>query len=98
MFFQNKKSKNKKDFFSQSKIEQIEVKLERLLQENQELHKCLYKLHSQLVSQLHELKELSQHSTFCSTFIETPMPSPRVQTRMSDRSRIKEINKKLQRL
>ena len=85
MFFQNKKSKNKKDFFSQSKIEQIEVKLERLLQENQELHKCLYKLHSQLVSQLHELKELSQHSAFCSTFI------IKVPNNMSKRIKISQI-------
>lgn len=90
MFFKNKKSQksHKEDEFII-----IQKKLESLMRDNRELHRCLYKLHSQLLSQIQELKELSsQNNTLNSTFLPSPVPSPRY---ASDKRALREAHRKL---
>ena len=95
MFFRNKKSQKSKVLLESTEYENIKLKLECLLRDNRELHRCLYKLHSQLLGQINELKELSRNNTMCSTFLDSPVPSPR---QKSDKRVMKEVNRKLQKL
>lgn len=92
MLFLNKKYKKTQN--ESEEIKKIQLKLETLMRDNRELHRCLYKLHSQLLSQIHELKELSaQNNTLNSTFLPSPVPSPRYVT---DKRALREAHRKLQ--
>jgi len=92
MFFKNKKTQ-KSQKVSEAEFIIIQTKLESLMRDNRELHRCLYKLHSQLISQIQELKELSsQNNTLNSTFLPSPVPSPRY---TSDKRALREAHRKL---